>query len=147
MTIHTITAEERNRLTDQAAHLFIARHVRDYFPCEINSRKIMNFIWQNLGEGYPYPLTLDHFENSFSYLSENDFLLQRPVEEPEVDPAVVEENRKQQAVRDDYASRVEADKIARAKNIPLNQLRNEVGVQNKDFRQQRDANLLPVRQP
>jgi hypothetical protein len=147
MEPHRISESEKARLTDQAAHLFIARHVRDYFPCEINSRKMMNFIESQLGENYPYPFTLDHFEAAFDYLNTHDFLLQRPIEEPEVDPAVARENAAQQKVRDDHAARVEADKIARDRAMPLTELGAKVSQQNAQFREQRDQNLLPTRTP
>jgi hypothetical protein len=142
-----LNAEEVARLTDQAAHLFVARHVRDYYPCNLNSNKMMGFIFSQLGEDYPYPLNLEHFESAFAYISQHDFFLPRPVEEEVVDEAAALEARKQQQVRDNHDAQQRAAKIQRDKSVPLNLLRNEVGVQNKDFRQQRDANLLPVRQP
>lgn len=147
MPVHTITPEERNRITDQNAHLFIARHVNDYFPCELNSQKLCNFITSQVGEDYPYPWSLEFFENALAYLKENDFLLPRPEEVEVEDPAVTRERLAQERVRTDHAARVEADKIARDRAMPISQLGAKVSQQNADFRQQRDQNLLPVRTP
>jgi hypothetical protein len=145
MPIHTITQEEVARLTDQAARLFIARHVNDYWPCEINSRKMTNFISSQLGEDYPFVWTLEHFEAAFAYLNEHDFLLQRPIEEPEVDPAVAREQAAQQKVRDDYDARQTAAKLERDRNLPLNELAKVVSVQNAQLRKIRETSGLPVR--
>jgi hypothetical protein len=142
-----ITDAEVAQITDANAHLFIARHVNDYWPCEINSRKITNFIESQVGEDYSYPWPIEFFENAFSYLVEHDFLLPRPVEEVTEDPAVTRERLAQHTVRDDHATRVEADKIARAKTIPLAQLGSEIALQNNQFREQRDRNELPTRTP
>ena len=106
---------------------------------------MLSFIYSQLGEDYPYALTLDHFESAFAYLNEHDFLLQRPVEEEIEDPAVTRERLAQQKVRDDHAARVAADKTARDKAMPLSELAKVVGVQNADLREQRDMNLLPTR--
>ncbi len=145
----TITVEEKVRITDQNAHLFKARHVNDYWPSEINSQRIMDFLATQLGmqvEEWPYPIHLDQFEVAFEYLNSQDMLYPRPEEEPEPeDPDVVRERDTQQRVRADYAAKVEADKIARAKTIPLAQLGAEVSQQNAIFRNQRNRNELPTR--
>ena len=81
-----ITLEERNRITDQNAHLFKARHVNDYFPSEINSQRMMDFIESQLGmpiSEWPYPLHLDQFEVAFEYLNSQHMLFPRPADEPE----------------------------------------------------------------
>lgn len=149
MQTSTITVEEKVRITDQNAHLFKARHVNDYWPSEINSQRIMDFIQSQLGmpiDAWPYPLHLDQFEVAFEYLTQNAMLFPRPEEEPEAeDPEETRERVTQQKVRDDYAARVEADKIARAKTIPIVQLGAEVSQQNAHFRNQRNHNELPTR--
>ncbi len=145
MQVHTITTEERNRMTDQAAHLFVARHVKDYFPCPANSQKICDFIISQVGEDYPYFWPIEFFENAFAYISEHGWFYVRPEEVETEDPAVTRERLAQERVRTEHAARVAADKIARDRAMPLSDLRNVVGVQNKDFREQREQNLLPVR--
>jgi hypothetical protein len=147
-TPSTITKQERDSITDANAHLFIARHVNDYFPCSANSEKLCGFIESQLGMpivDWPYPLQLEQYEVAFEHIMATGWFYQRPEKVVEEDPAVVEEARKQQQVRDDYTARVEADKIARAKNIPIAQLGAEVARQNADFRQQRELNKLSVR--
>jgi hypothetical protein len=147
-TPSTITKQERDSITDANAHLFIARHVKDYFPCSANSEKLCGFIESQLGMpivDFPYPLQLEQYEAAFEHIMATGWFHQRPEEVIEEEPAVLRERLAQQKVRDDYDAQQRAAKIARDKNVPLNQLRNEVGGQNKDFRQQRDANLLPTR--
>ena len=145
----TITAEEKARITDQNAHLFKARHIADYWPNAINSQRIMDFIQSQLGmplDEWPYPIHLDQFEVAFEYLNSQHMLYPRPEEEPEPeDPAVTREREAQQRVRDDYDARQAAEKTAREKAMPLHELGKIVSVQNKDFRNQREQNLLPVR--
>lgn len=143
----TITPEERNRMTDQNAHLFIARHVIDYFPCPANSQKICDFIISQVGADYPYHWPIDFFENAFAYISEHSWFYQRPVEEEVEDPAVTRERLAQERVRTDHAARVKAETIARDKVTPLNELGAKVSQQNVDFREQRDRNELPTRTP
>jgi hypothetical protein len=140
-----LNAEEVARMTDASAHLFVARHVHDYWPCILNSQKVCNFITSQVGEDYPYPWPIDFFENAFAYLNEHDFLLQRPIEEPEIDPAVAREQAAQQKVRDDYDARQTAAKLERDRNLPLNELAKVVSVQNAQLRKIRETSGLPVR--
>jgi hypothetical protein len=140
-----LNAAEVARLTDASAHLFVARHHADYYPCVLNSNKLMNFIESQVGADYPYPWPIDFFENAFQYISEHDFFLPRPVEEEVVDPAVAREQAAQERVRTEYDERQRAAKTARYRNMPLSELAKVVGTQNADLREQRDQNLLPVR--
>jgi hypothetical protein len=147
MSIHTITAEEKARLTDSACHLFIARNP-DFWPCAANSQRLISFVHQQLGQTldeFPYPVTVDMWQAAFDHIKQTSWLYQRPEEVIDEYPAVVEEARKQQKVRDDYDAKVAADKIARDKAMPLNELSKVVSIQNSDFRAQRDANTLPTR--
>jgi hypothetical protein len=150
MPVHTITLEERNRITDQNAHLFIARHVNDYFPCAANSEKLCGFIESQLGMpivDWPYPLMLEQYEAAYSYLLQNSWFYPRP-NEPEVeDSAVTRERLAQERVRAEYDAQQTAAKTQRDKAMPLNELAKVVGVQNADLRQQRETRGLPVRQP
>jgi hypothetical protein len=147
MPIHTITPEGKARLTDSACQLFKTRNP-DFYPCQANSEKLISFVHQQLGQSldeYPYPVLIDQWQAAYDHIKQTSWFYTRPVEEEIEDPAVTRERLAQQKVRDDYEARQRAEKIQRDNNVPLNQLRNEVGVQNADFRQQRDANLLPTR--
>ena len=148
MEPNRISLQEKNRLTDEAAHLFVSKHHDTYFPSAVNSQRIMDWIVSQIGmpvEDYAYPILLEHFETAFFYLQSQHMLFPRPEEVEEVDEAAEEEARKQQKVRDDYAARVEAERIARAKTIPIEQLGAEVSQQNVRFREQRKRNELPTR--
>lgn len=145
MPVHTMTKEERDSLTDRNAHLFIARHVRDYFPCPANSQKICDFIISQVGEDYPYHWPIEFFENAFAYISEHGWFYVRPEEVETEDPAVTRERLAQERVRTDHAARVAAERTARDKNMPLSDLGKIVGVQNAQLREQRELNQLPVR--
>jgi hypothetical protein len=147
MSIHTINKDERDKLTGQACELFKVRNPA-FFPCPANSEKLVGFVESQIGMpivDFPYVIDVSQWQAAYDYLLQNGFFYSRPVEEEVVDPAVVEEARKQQKVRDDYTARVEAEKIARAKNIPIAQLGAEVAQQNNQFREQRELNTLPVR--
>ncbi|MGB8441592.1 MAG: hypothetical protein WCE26_19495 [Candidatus Acidiferrales bacterium] len=146
----SITLEEKNRITDSNLHLFVARHVHDYWPCAYNSQRMIDFLESQLGRTlaqWPYPLHLEGIETAFFYLQSEHKLLSRPEEVEEADEAAEEEARKQQQVRDDYEARREAEQIQRDKNMPLKELGAKVSRQNADFRQQREQNLLPTRTP
>jgi|SRR5271169_5523536 len=143
----TISFEEKERITGASANLFKARHP-NFWPCQANSDKLIGFIESQLGFSildYPYPLQVEQFTAAYEHILKTSWFYERPVEEEVEDPAVVRERNAQQKVRNDFDARQAAERTARDKNIPLNQLRNEVGVQNADFRQQRDRNELPVR--
>jgi hypothetical protein len=149
MPVHTITAEEKARLTDSACQLFKVRNP-DFFPCQANSEKLIQFVHQQLGmtiDEYPYPVHVDQWQAAYDHILQTSWFYTRPVEEEVDDAAVVKERLAQQKVRDDHSAGVEADKIARAKTIPISQLAAEVAQQNNQFRQQRDRNELPIRTP
>jgi hypothetical protein len=131
-----LSVEEVGRLTDANAHLFVAKHP-EYWPCEINSRKMIKFIISQVGEGYPFVWPIDFFENAFQYISQHDFFLPRPVEEEIEDAAVTRERLAQEKVRTDYAARQRAEQLRIAKTMPLNDLRNAVGVGDAIMRSQR----------
>jgi|HubBroStandDraft_5_1064220.scaffolds.fasta_scaffold30496_4 hypothetical protein len=138
MSIPTITLEEKNRLTDQAARLFVARHVNDYFPCELNSQKLCNFITSQLGENYPFVWTLDHLESAFAYLNEHDFLLQRPVEVEDKSAQITEQQRALEAANTNLAA-CKAEEIRIAKRMPLKELGQFTSVENAKLRAQRSV--------
>jgi hypothetical protein len=132
-----LTASEVARLTDQAAHLFIARHVNDYWPCNLNSNKMMNFIESQLGENYPYPFTLEHFEAAFAYLNQHDFLLPRPVEVEDNSAQIAEQQRALEAANTNLAA-CKAEEIRIAKRMPLKELGQFTSVENAKLREARD---------
>jgi hypothetical protein len=147
MPIHTITAEEKARLTDSACHLFIARNP-EFFPCAANSETLIQFVHSQLGmtlDEFPYPILVEQWQAAYEHIKKTSWLYERPIEEPEVDPAIAREQAAQQKVHDDFDARQAAAKRERDQNMPLSELGKIVGVQNADFRQQRDANLLPTR--
>lgn len=147
--MNNITLEEKNRISESNLHLFVARHIHDYYPSEINSRRMVDFLESQFGmtlEQWPYPLHLEEIETAFFYLQSQHMLFPRPAEEPEPeDPEVIREREAQERVRADYAAKVEADRIARAKTIPIEQLGAEVAQQNNIFREQKKRNELPTR--
>jgi hypothetical protein len=151
MPVHTITLEERNRITDQNAHLFIARHVNDYFPCTANSEKLCGFIESQLGMpivDWPYPLQLEQYEVAFEHIKATGWFYQRPEPEAEPeDPAAVKERAAQERVRAEYDAQQAAAKMQRDRNMPLSELGKIVGVQNGQLRAVRESSGLPVRQP
>jgi hypothetical protein len=141
MPIHTITLEEKERITGQSANLFKARH-QEFYPCVANSDKLISFIESQLGMSildYPWPLQLEQFEAAYDHIMATSWFYERPVEEEVVNPAVVEEQRKQQQVRDDYDARQRAEQLHIAKTMPLNELRNMVGVGDAAQRAQRSV--------
>jgi hypothetical protein len=147
MPIHTITAEEKARLTDSACHLFIARNP-EFFPCAANSEKLIQFVHSQLGmtlDEFPYPILVEQWQAAFEHIKKTSWFYERPVEEEIVDPAVAREQAAQKKVRDDYDARQAAAKREHDRNMPLSELGKIVGAQNADLRQQRDENLLPVR--
>jgi hypothetical protein len=147
MPIHTITPEEKARLTDSACHLFVARNP-DYWPCAANSEKLLSFVQQQLGQSldeFPYPILVEQWQAAYEHIKKTSWLYERPIEEPEVDPAIAREQAAQQKVRDDFDARQVAAKRERDRNTPLSELKKIVGAQNADLRQQREQNLLPVR--
>jgi hypothetical protein len=147
MPIHTITAEEKARLTDSACHLFIARNPK-FFPCAANSEKLIQFVHSQLGmtlDEFPYPILVEQWQAAYEHIKKTSWLYERPIEEPEVDPAIGREQAAQQKVRDDFDARQVAAKRERDRNTPLSELKKIVGAQNADLRQQREQNLLPVR--
>ena len=98
-------------LTDQNAHLFITRHVNDYFPCTANSEKLCGFIESQLGMpivDWPYLLQLEQYEVAFEHIMATSWLYQRPEEVIEEDLAVTREKLAQQKVRDDFDARQRA---------------------------------------
>jgi hypothetical protein len=148
MQSNRITEAEKTKITDANLHLFVERHIQDYWPCQINSQRMVDFLESQFGMSlvdWPYPLHLEQIETAFAYLNSQHRLVPRPEEEEIVDEAAALEARKQQQVRDDYDAQQRAAKIQRDMNMPLNELAKVVSVQNKDFREQRDQNLLPVR--
>ena len=148
MEPNRISLAERNRLTDEAAHLFVSKHHDTYWPSSTNSQRIMDWIVSQIGmpvEDYPYPILLENFEAAFFYQSQNFMLLPRPAEPEVVDEEAAEEARKQEQVRADYAARQRAAQTERDKNMPLNELGKVVSVQNAQFREQRKRNELPTR--
>jgi hypothetical protein len=149
MTIHTIDAAEKARLTDSSCHLFIARNP-DFYPCQANSERLISFVHSQLGQTldeYAFPVTVDMWQAAYEHIKKTSWFYERPVEEEVEDPAVVREREAQQAVRDNHDAQQRAAKIARDKAMPLSELSKVVGVQNAQFREQRDLNNLPVRQP
>ena len=142
-TPSTITKAERDSITDSAAHLFKARHIHDYWPSEINSQRMTDFVESQLGcplVEWQYPITLDMWETAFAYLQSQHMLFPRPAEAPEPeDPAVTRERLAQQKVRDDYNRRQRAAQTERDRNMPLSELGKIVGVQNGQLRAQRSV--------
>jgi hypothetical protein len=147
MPIHTITAEEKARLTDSACHLFIARNP-EFFPCAANSEKLIQFVHSQLGmtlDEFPYPILVEQWQAAYEHIKKTSWLYERPVEEEIIDPAVAREQAAQKKVRDDYDARQATAKRERERSLPLNELGKIVSVQNADLRQQRDENTLPGR--
>src|SRR5580692_2933162 len=111
----SITLEEKNRITDSNLHLFIARHVHDYYPCAVNSQRMVDFLESQLGmklADWPYPLHLEEIETAFFYLQSQHTLFPRPAEEPEPEaPEVTRERLAQQKVREDFDARQQAAQI------------------------------------
>jgi|HubBroStandDraft_6_1064221.scaffolds.fasta_scaffold00205_26 hypothetical protein len=149
MQVHTITTDEKERITGQAANLFKVRHP-DFYPCQANSDKLISFIESQLGMSildYPYPLQLAQFEAAYDHILATSWFYARPEEVIEEDPAVVRERNAQQKLRDDFDARQRFERTQRDKNMPLAELGKVVSVQNADFRAQRELNNLPVRTP
>jgi hypothetical protein len=147
MEPNQISREERDKLTGQAANLFKARNP-EYYPSPANSDKLVTFVESQIGMpllDFPCVVTADMWQAAYDHIKKTSWFYERPVEVEVEDPAVTRERLAQERVRTEHAARVAADKIARDKAMPLSDLRNVVGVQNKDFREQRDQNLLPVR--
>jgi hypothetical protein len=143
-----ITVEEKNRISDSNLHLFVERHIHDYWPSKINSQRMVDFLEGQFGmslEAWPYPLHLEQIEMAFAYLNSQHMLFPRPEEEEVVDEAVVEEARKQQQVRDNYAARQRAAQAERDRTMDIKELGAKVSRQNAQFRAQRDQNILPGR--
>jgi hypothetical protein len=132
MQPNRITESEKNKITDANLHLFVARHINDYWPCAINSQRMTDFLESQLGcplVEWPYPLHLDQIETAFAYLNSQHMLHPRPEEEPEPEAqSVTRERLAQQKVRDDYTARQRAEQVQIAKTMPLNELRKVVGV-------------------
>ncbi|MGA7225983.1 MAG: hypothetical protein WBX16_24215 [Candidatus Acidiferrales bacterium] len=148
MEPNRISYEEKEKISAANLHLFIQRHIHDYYPCATNSQRMCDFLESQYGmtiAQWPYPLHLEQIETAIFYLQSEHKLLPRPEAVEEVDEAAEEEARKQQKVRDDHAARVEAERIARARTIPIKQLAVEVAQQNNIFREQRERGTLPVR--
>ena len=145
-----ITPEEKARLTDSACHLFLARNP-EFFPCQANSERLISFVHSQLGmtiDDFPYPITVDQWQAAYDHIVRTGWFYARPEEEPEPeDPAVTRERLARQKVRDDYDARQRAAQTERDRNLPLKELGKIVSVQNKDFRAQREQNLLPMRAP
>jgi hypothetical protein len=147
MESHRISESEKAALTDSACHLFVARNP-DYWPCAANSEKLLSFVQQQLGQSldeFPYPVLVDQWQAAYEHIKKTSWFYERPSEPEVIDEAAAEEARKQQAVRDNHDAQQRAAKIARDKAMPLSDLRKVVGVQNVQFREQREQNLLPVR--
>ena len=144
----TISFEEKERITGASANLFKVRHP-EYFASPANSDKLVSFIENQLGMSildFPYPLQLENFEAAyFAILKSGGWFYERPVEEEIEDPAVMKERQAQERVRAEYDAQQAAAKMQRDRNMPLSELGQVVGVQNADFRQQRELNKLPVR--
>ena len=147
--MNNITLEEKNRISDSNLHLFIARHIHDYYPCAVNSQRMIDFLESQFGmtlAQWPYPLHLEEIETAFFYLQSQHMLFPRPADEPEPeDPEVIRERNAAQKVRDDYAARRQAERTQQDKNMSLKELGNKVSQQNVQFREQRDRNELPTR--
>lgn len=141
MPVHTITVEERNRMTDQAAQLFVERHGHDYFPCPANSQKICDFINSQVGENYPYHWPIEFFENAFAYLSEHSWFYQRPEELEVEDP---EQQRALKAANDSLAA-CKAEEVRIARAMPLSELGKFTSVENAKLREARDRGESPDR--
>lgn len=148
MEPNRISPEERNRITDASANLFKTRNP-DWFPCLANSDKLCGHLENQLGFAivdYPYPITVEMFQVAHDQILQMGGWFYSRTEEPEVvDDAAAEEARRQQQVRDNFDAQTRAAKIQRDKKMPLSELAKVVSVQNKDFREQRDANVLPGR--
>ena len=147
MSIHTITLEEKEKLTGQAANLFKMRNP-EFYPCQANSDKLVSFIESQLGMPivtFSYPVSVEQFQAAYEHILATSWFYARPVEEEVEDEAVVRERNAQQKVRDDYDARQHAEQTQRDKNAPLKELGAKVSQQNARFRQQREQNLLPVR--
>jgi hypothetical protein len=147
MEPHRITESEKARLTDEACQLFKVRNP-DFYPCQANSEKLISFVHSQLGQTldeFPYPILVEQWQTAYDHIKKTSWFYERPSEPEVIDEAAAEEARKQQAVPDNHDAQQRAAKIARDKAMPLSDLRKVVGVQNKDFREQRDQNLLPVR--
>lgn len=138
-----ITLEEKNRISESNLHLFVERHIHDYWPCATNSARMIDFLQSQYGmtlEQYPYPLHLEEIETAFFYLQSQHMLFPRPADEPEPeDPEVTRERLAQQKVRDDFDARQRAEQLRIAKTMPLNELRNVIGVGDAAQRAQRRA--------
>ena len=81
MQLNQITEEEKKRITDSNLHLFVERHIHDYWPCATNSARMIDFLQSQLGmtlEQYPYPLHLEEIETAFFYLQSEHKLLSAP---------------------------------------------------------------------
>ena len=132
MESNRISPEEKEKITASNAHLFIARHIADYWPCEINSARMTSFLESQYGMSilaYPYPVSLEHYELAFEYLQSQHMLFPRPAEEPEPeDPAVARERNAQERLRANYKARQHAEQLQIAKTMPLSDLRKVVGV-------------------
>jgi hypothetical protein len=147
MEPNRISFEEKERLTGAAANLFKARHP-EYWPTQANSDKLISFIESQLGMSileYPYPLQVDNFEAAYEHILATSWFYQREPEVEVEDPAVVKERQAQERVRAEYDVQQAAAKMQRDRNMPLSELGKIVGVQNADFRAQRELNKLPVR--
>jgi hypothetical protein len=148
--MNNITVEGKNRISDSNLHLFVERHIHDYWPCAVNSQRMVDFLESQFGmtlAQWPYPLHLEEIETAFFYLRSQHMLFERPVEEEVEDPEAVRESQAQERVRADYAARQQAAQAERDRKMPLSELSKVVSVQNADFRAQRDQNLLPTRTP
>ena len=104
-----ITLEEKNRISESNLHLFVERHIHDYWPCATNSARMIDFLQSQYGmtlEQYPYPLHLEEIETCFFYLQSEHKLLPRPEEVEEVDEAAWRRSGTAERVRSDHAARV-----------------------------------------
>jgi hypothetical protein len=144
----TITKKERDSMTDAACELFKVRNP-DFWPSKVNAEKLVGFVERNLGMSladYPYPVTINVWQDCYDYLLQHDFFYARPEEEPQPeDPAVVKERQTQERVRTDYDARQAAEKRQRDRNMPLSELGKVVSVQNAQLREIRETSGLPFR--
>ena len=44
-----ITLEEKNRISESNLHLFVERHIHDYWPCATNSARMIDFLQSQYG--------------------------------------------------------------------------------------------------
>jgi hypothetical protein len=143
MQSNRITEAEKTKITDANLHLFVERHIQDYWPCQINSQRMVDFLESQFGMSlvdWPYPLHLEQIETAFAYLNSQHQLFPRPAEEAEPEaPEVTRERLAQQKVRDNYDARQRAEQLHIAKTMPLNDLRNVVGVGDAAQRAQRSV--------